>query len=92
MSTSGMNTAASESVIDKIVKLISFAPLNVASIARLARLHPAHGVFQKHDRVVDEESDGKRERQQREVVDAVMQAIHRQQRDQQRHRQRDHRE
>ena len=77
MNTSGRNTAASEIVIARIVKLISCADCSVASSALLARLHQADGVFQKHDRVVHQEPDRQRQRHQREVVQAVAQDLHR---------------
>ena len=74
MNTSGRNTAASESVIDRIVKLISLALLSGRLQRRLAvLLHPADGVLQEHDRVVDQEPDRQRQRHQREVVQAVAQ-------------------
>ena len=73
MNTSGMNTAASEIVIDMIVKLISLALLMAACERLLAALHAAHGVFQKHDRVVDQKPDRQRQRHQRQVVEAVAQ-------------------
>ena len=71
MKTSGMNTAASEIVIERIVKLISLALLSAACERVLAALHPAHGVLQEHDRVVDQEPDRQRQRHQRQVVEAV---------------------
>ena len=90
MNTSGRKTAASESVIDRIVKLISLALLIAACIGRFAEvLHPADGVFQKHDRVVDQEPDRQRQRHQREVVQAVAQDVHHDERQQQRQRQGD---
>ena len=57
--TSGMNTAASDSVIERMVK----RDLPRAVDRRLHRsfspgLGPPHDVFQKHHRVVHEEPDG----------------------------------
>ncbi len=75
MKTSGMKTAASEIVIDRIVKLISLALLIVACNAALAALHPPHGVLQEHDGVVHQEPDRQRQRHQREVVQAVAQHV-----------------
>ncbi len=64
MNTSGMNTAASEIVIDRIVKLISLALLMARLERLLAALHAAHGVLQEHDRVVHQEPDRQRQRHQ----------------------------
>ena len=88
MKTSGMKTAASEIVIETIVKLISFALASVASSGARAALHAPHGVLEEHDGVVDEEADGERQRHQREVVEAVAEEPHRDERQQQRQRQR----
>ena len=77
MNTSGRNTAASEIVIERIVKLISLALLSVASSGLLAALHPPHRVLEEHDRVVDQEPDRQRQRHQREVVEAVAEHPHR---------------
>ena len=41
MNSTGMNTAASEMVIDTMVKAISFEPSSVACISALAHLHVA---------------------------------------------------
>ena len=90
MNTSGRNTAASEIVIDRIVKLISLALFERRVERRfVALLHPADGVLQEHDRVVHQEPDRQRQRHQREVVQAVAQQLHRDERQQQRQRQRD---
>ena len=56
MNTSGMNTAASEIVMDMIVKLISFALLIDAS-KRLTTLDTAHRVLEKDDRIVNKKAD-----------------------------------
>ena len=74
MNTSGMNTAASEIVIERIVKLISLALLSVASSARSPLLHPPHRVLQEHDGVVDQEPDRQGQGHQRQVVEAVVRA------------------
>src|SRR5262249_10340149 len=58
----------------------------------LAVLHPAHGVLQEHDRVVDEEPDRQGQRHQRQVVQAVPEEPHRDERQQQRQRERDGRD
>ena len=66
-----MNTAASDSVIDRIVKPISREPSSAACSGGFAHLHVAHDVLQHHDRVVDDEADRQRQRHQRQVVEAV---------------------
>ncbi len=89
MNTSGMNTAASESVMARMVKLISLADSTDASNALRPVFHQAHRVFQKHDGVIHQEPDGQRQSHQRQVVEAVAQNVHRNEREQQRQRQRD---
>jgi hypothetical protein len=64
MKRTGMNTAASEIVIERIVNAISSVPRKAASSGRLAHLHVADDVLQHHDRVVDDEADRQRERHQ----------------------------
>ena len=84
MNTSGKNTAASDTVMDRMVKLISRA-LSQRRLQRFqSSLHQAHRVFQKHDGVVHQESDRQRQRHQREVVQAVAQDAHGHERQQQR--------
>src|SRR6202162_4530967 len=57
---------------------------------RLERLHPffhqAHRVFQKHDGVVHQKSDGQRQRHQRQIVQAVPELAHGHKRKQERQR------
>ena len=94
MNSTGMNTATSESVIERMVKPISREPSSAASQRRLAHLHVAHDVLEHHDGVVHHEADRQRERHQREVVEAVAEQLHDRERadDRQRQRQaRDHR-
>jgi len=50
-------TAASEIVIESMVKLISLALFKSRLEWRLAFLHEAHRVLQKHDGVVDQETN-----------------------------------
>ena len=88
MNTSGMNTAASESVMAKIVKLISLADSSDASKALMPLFHQAHRVFQEDDGVIHQKTDGQRQRHQREIVEAVAQKLHGDERQQQRQRQR----
>ena len=71
-----MNTAASEIVIDRIVKPISLEPSSAASQRRLAHLHVAHDVLEHDDRVVHDEADRQRQRHQRQVVEAVAEQVH----------------
>ena len=68
MNSTGMNTAASDNVIDMIVKPISLDPSSAACSA-LSHLHVPHDVFQHHDRVVHDESDRQRQRHQRKIVE-----------------------
>ena len=56
MKSTGMKTAASDNVIETIVKATSLDPSNAARIGRLAHLHVAHDVLEHHDRVVDDET------------------------------------
>ncbi len=60
--------------------------------ARFAHLEMAHDVLEHHDRVVDHEADGERERHQRQVVEAVVQQVHHRERADDRHRQRETRD
>ena len=76
MNSTGMNTAASESVIERIVKPISRAPSKRRLHARLAHLHVADDVLQHHDGVVHHEAHRERQRHQREVVERVAQQVH----------------
>ena len=57
MNSTGMNTAASESVIETIVKPISREPVERRLHRRLAHLHVPHDVLEHHDGVVDDEAD-----------------------------------
>ena len=88
MNSTGMNTAASDSVIDRMVKPISFEPSSVACSGALAHLHVARDVLQHHDRVVHDEADAQRQRHQRQVVEAVAEQVHHGERADDRHRQR----
>ena len=66
-----MNTAASESVIETMVKPISREPVERRLHRRLAHLHVADDVLEHHDGVVHHEADRERQRHEREVVEAV---------------------
>ena len=57
-----MNTAASESVIEKMVKPISRPPLERGLHRRRALLDMPHDIFQHHDGVIDHEPDRQRQR------------------------------
>ncbi len=89
MNITGMNTAISDSVIEMMVKPISREPLSAASIGAIAVLDVADDVLQHHDGVVDDEAHRQRERQQREVVEAVAQHVHERERADHRDRQRE---
>ena len=58
----------------------------------LAALHPPHRVLQEHDGVVDEEPDGQRQGHQRQIVEAVVEHPHDDERHEQGERQRDRRD
>ena len=76
MNSTGMNTAASDSVIERMVKPISRAPSRAACSRVFAHLHVADDVLQHHDGVVHHEADRQRQRHQREVVERVAQQVH----------------
>ena len=71
ISSSGMNTATSEMLMDRMVKPISPAPLSVACSGDRPCLDVAVDVLEHHDGVVDHEADGDGERHQRQIVQAV---------------------
>ena len=48
-------------------------------------LGPAHDVFQKHNRIIDKETDGQRQRHESEIVDGEIERVHHGHREQQRH-------
>ena len=76
ISSTGMNTATSEKVIERMVKAISFEPLIAASNGFMPVLDMARNVLEHDDRVVDDEADRKRDRQQRDVVDRIAEQKH----------------
>ncbi len=59
---------------------------------RLPHLEVADDVLEHHDRVVDHEPDGERQRHERQVVEAVVQQVHHRERADDRHRQREARD
>ena len=67
MNSTGMNTAASESVMERIVKPISRRALERRLHARLAHFHVADDVLQHHDGVVHHEAHRERQRHQRRL-------------------------
>ena len=91
MNRIGMNTAASDVVIVRIVKPISREPLSAASSGAFAVLHVPHDVLEHHDRVVDDEADREDERHHRQVVQAEVQHLHDGERAEDRERQRQRR-
>ena len=70
----GMNTAASDSVIETIVNPTSVAPVDRRLQRRFPHLQVADDVLEHHDRVVHHEAHGERERHERQVVEAVVRA------------------
>ena len=71
-----MNTAASDSVIETMVKPISFEPVQRRLDGGFPHLHVPDDVLQHDDGVVHHESDRQRQRHQREVVQAVPEQVH----------------
>ena len=65
ISSTGMNTAISENVMENDGEADFRAPFSAASLRPHARFDMADDVFQHHDGIVDHESDRQRERQQR---------------------------
>ncbi len=76
MNSTGMNTAASDSVMDRMVKAISREPSRVACSGGLAHLQMARDVLQHDDGVVHHEAHAQGERHQRQVVHAVAEQVH----------------
>ena len=72
ISSSGISTAISDSEIDTTVKPISPAPFSAAWNGFMPCFDVAGDVFEHHDRVVDDEADGDRQRHQRKIVEAVI--------------------
>ena len=85
-----MNTATSEILIEITVKLTSPLPSSAASLTSHALLDMSNHVLEHHDGVVDHEAGGDGKRHERQVVDAVMQEVHRPESTEDRDRQ-DHR-
>ena len=78
ISSTGMNTATSDTVIDMIVKPISRLPFSAASKgSEPFLLHVAIDVLQHDDGIVDHEAHRQRQAQQRDIVDAEIEQIHR---------------
>ena len=80
MNSTGMNTAASDSVIETIVKRDFLRAVERGRHRVFAMLHVPDDVLEHDDRVVDDEADRERERHQRQVVEAVAQQVHRRER------------
>ena len=70
MKRSGISTAISETVSERIVKPIWLEPVERGLQRRLALLDVAGDVLDHHDRVVHDEAGGDGQRHQREVVQA----------------------
>ena len=92
MNRIGMNTAASDIVIETIVKPISFEPFERRLERRLAVLDVAHDVLEHHDRIVDDEADREDERHHRQVVEGEVQHLHHREGAEDRERQRQRRD
>ena len=88
MNSTGMNTAASDSVIETIVKPISRDPTSDAVQRIFAHLDVPVDVLEHDDRVVHDEADREDERHHRQVVEAVAQQVHHRERADDRERQR----
>ena len=86
ISSSGMNTATSEMLMERIVKPISPAPLSAASSGDRPVLDVAVDVLEHDDRVIDHEADGDGQGHQRQVVEAVAEHVHQRRGAQQRQR------
>ena len=71
MKTIGMNTAASEMVIDRMVKPISREPFMRGFVGRFASLDMPDDVLQHHDGVIDHKADRQGQGHQREIVEVV---------------------
>ncbi len=71
ISSSGMNTAVSDRVIETMVKPISCEPIMRGLERPLALLDVAVDVLDHDDGVVDDEADRDGQRHQRHVVDGV---------------------
>ncbi len=76
ISSSGMNTATSEMLIDRIVKPISPRALEGRLQRRQPRLDVTVDVLQHHDGIVDHEADRDGQRHQRQIVQAVAEHVH----------------
>ena len=76
MKTIGMKIAASESVIDNTVKLISLAPNKAARVGGLPFVKMPHGIFQDHHRIVHQNPTAKRQGHERQIVEAVAEHEH----------------
>ena len=86
ISSRGMNTATSETLMVSTVKPTSCAPFE----RRLERTHAlfqiARDVLDHHDRVVHHKAGGDGQRHQRQIVEAVVQQVHHAEGSDQRHR------
>ena len=86
ISSTGMNTAISDTVIDTMVKPISRGARDGRFEPGLAEFEVTRDVLDHHDRIIDDETDGDRQPHQRHVVEAVAKQIHDRERRDQRHR------
>ena len=78
ISSTGMNTATSDTVIDMMVKPISRLPCERGlEGVKTVLLHVPIDVLQHDDGIVDHEADRQRQAEQRNIVDAEIEKIHR---------------
>ena len=74
MKSSGMKTATSESAHRDDGEADLPRPFERGLIGGVAFLDEAKDIFDHHDRVIDDEADGDRDRHQRKIVEAVVAA------------------
>jgi hypothetical protein len=76
MNSSGMSTAMSEMVSERMVKPICAAPFERGLHGWDAFFDVAHNIFDHNDRIIDHKTSGDCERHERQVIQAVAQQIH----------------
>ncbi len=74
--SSGMNTAISETLMEKTVKPISFAPQQRCLHRRHARFKMPGDVLHHHDGIVHDEAAGDGQCHQRKIVERIAEEIH----------------
>ncbi len=86
ISSSGINTAISEMLMDRTVKPISFAPCRVAAKGSMPVFEMPRDVFHDYDGVIHHEARGDGQGHQRQIVQAVAAEVHHRERADQRNR------